>query len=71
MLPVRIAFDAALPIVVAQPFAIGERTFRDGDVLPWRELGLDEPQLRAFWCAGLVRCEPARPASQPKPGKRR
>jgi hypothetical protein len=60
MLPVRVAFDAALPIVASQAFTIGERAFKDGDLLPWRDLGIDEPTLRSFWLSGMVRCEPTK-----------
>jgi hypothetical protein len=45
----RIAFDPALSVVVSQAFTIGARTFNDGEAFAWREAGIDEAQLLAFW----------------------
>jgi hypothetical protein len=50
----RIAFDPALSVVVSQAFTIGARTFNDGEAFAWREAGIDEAQLLAFWRSGIV-----------------
>lgn len=50
----RIAWDPSLPVVASQAFPIGDRTFRDGDPLPWREMGLLESDVFNMWRSGLV-----------------
>lgn len=54
----RIAFDPELPIVTAASFRAGDRDFVADEPFPWRDLGLSETDLHAFWLAGLVRCVP-------------
>lgn len=62
MLPVRVAFDASLPIVVSQDFTIGGRTFKAETPFAWRDV-IDEATLYNFYRSGLVRCEPAKVAA--------
>jgi hypothetical protein len=68
VLPVIIAFDPELPIIVATTMKIGGRSFADGDAFPWRELGLDVLTLHSFYRSGYVRCL-ATPAESPRPGE--
>lgn len=56
--PVRIAFDTSLPFVAAQAFTAAGRSYADGESVPWRELGLREDEIHAWWRANLVRCVP-------------
>lgn len=63
MLPVRIAFDASLPIVVSVPeMEMGGRRFVGGEAVPWRECGVDELTLYQWWRAGLVAFLPSSPS---------
>lgn len=57
MVPVLVSFDAALPVVVSQPFTTGDRSFRADNPFPWRELEISEATLFELWRSGLVRCE--------------
>lgn len=57
--PVRIAFDVSLPVVATEAFTTGGRRFGDGESVPWRELGVSESDLYAWWQANLVRFVPA------------
>ena len=57
--PTRVAFDVSLSVVAAPSNNVGEQPFSVGDPVPWRELGLDESSLFAWWRCGLVRFEPA------------
>ena len=58
MTPVRIAFDASLPVVVSQGFTIGERAYKDGEPFAWQGV-IDEPTLFSLWRSGMVSFLPA------------
>lgn len=64
MLPVRVAFDPALPLVVSTAtLRCGSVVLRDGDAFDWRALGLSEQTALDFWRAMLVSHPPFVPAS--------
>lgn len=74
MAPVRIAFDPALPVLAAATLQCGAQTFKPDEPFPWRELGLSEFELRAFWLSGLVRFVPVGELAKvetPKPRRKR
>jgi hypothetical protein len=58
VLPVRVAFDPALPVFAADALSCGEQKFVADQPFPWRELGMSEFELRAFWTSGLVYFKP-------------
>jgi hypothetical protein len=67
VLPVIIAFDPDLPIVVSQEMSIGGRAFVAESPFPWKELGIDVMTLHSLYRSGYVRCLPA--AEAPAVGK--
>jgi len=55
--------------VVVTPFEWNGRDFREGEVFPWRELGLVEYQRRTLWVANKIGVAeaPAAPVPEPEP----
>lgn len=72
---VRIAYDPTLPVVASKEFTTGDHTFRDGDPVLWRDIGLAEYELLALWRCGLVHFlaadAPAIVAPAPAPQRKR
>jgi hypothetical protein len=42
--------------VAVRRFDYGARTFEQGDVFPWRDLGLVIHQVRTLWSSVLLNC---------------
>lgn len=67
MVPIRIAFDSSLPVIVSvSEIDVGGVKLVAGDPLKWRELGLSELLLFEYWRAGIVVF--VEPAHEPAPG---
>lgn len=65
MIPVRVAFNPSLPLVVSTAkLQCGSVALVDGDTFDWRGLGLSEQTAFDFWRAMLVSHPPfaAKPA---------
>lgn len=58
MVPVRVAFDPALPVVVTSGFTRGGRAFIAGEPFEWRDLGMSEGELHNLWRCGMVAFKP-------------
>lgn len=50
----RVAFNPALPVVAAQSFTAAGKSFKPGDRVDWRSLGVTELDLFAWWRSMLV-----------------
>ena len=50
----RPAFDPSVTVIAASPFMAGGRTFRAGEVVDWRAVGVSESVLFDWWRTGLV-----------------